>query len=193
MNRVRQRVFLLFLLAVCSFPIVNAQKVAIKTNALYGATTTPNLGLEFGLGKRTTLDVMSGYNPFTFSNNKKLKHILVQPELRYWFCEVFNGHFIGLHGHGAQFNVGNMDVSVGRLEDLKGRRYEGYLYGGGLSYGYQWMLSNRWNLEASVGGGYARIHYDKYPCGTCGTKLAEGKYNYWGITRASLSIIYFLK
>ena len=76
-------------------------KIAIKTNALYWATSTPNLGLEIGLAKKLTLDISGNYNPWKFSDNKQLKHWLVQPELRYWLCERFNGSFFGLHGHYA--------------------------------------------------------------------------------------------
>lgn len=173
---------------------VHAQKVAVKTNLAYwGAAVSPNIALEFGLSKKFTLEAGGGFNLWTFDDNKKAKHWLVQPELRYWFCDIFNGHFIGLHAHGAQFNVGNWDIPIGRLDVLKENRYEGYLYGGGLSYGYQWMLGNRWNLETSIGGGYARIHYDKYPCANCGTKVGEGKTNYWGITKAAVSLIYIIK
>ena len=32
-------------------------KFAIKTNALYWATSTPNLGIELGLAKKLTLDI----------------------------------------------------------------------------------------------------------------------------------------
>ena len=32
--------------------------------ALYWSSTTPNLSLEFGLGKRTTLDLTGAYNPW---------------------------------------------------------------------------------------------------------------------------------
>ena len=71
-------------------------KIAIKTNALYWATSTPNLGLEIGLAKKLTLDISGNYNPWKFSDNKQLKHWLIQPELRYWLCERFNGSFCGL-------------------------------------------------------------------------------------------------
>ena len=57
-------------------------KFAIKTNALYWATTTANLGFEVGLSKKLTLDVSGNYNPWEFSNHKQIKHWLVQPELR---------------------------------------------------------------------------------------------------------------
>lgn len=175
------------------FTLAHGQSAAVKTNFAYWATATPNVGVEFALGKKNTLEIGGGLNPFTFSDNKKFKHWLVQPELRYWFCERFNGHFVGLHAHGAQFNVGGWDIPVGRLDAFKDSRYEGYLYGGGISYGYQWVLTPRWNLEASIGGGYARIHYSKYPCTTCGTKLDEGKHNYFGITKAAVSLIYVIK
>lgn len=42
---------------------VFAQKVAVKTNVLYWATTTPNLGVEFGLGKKTSLELSVGIIP----------------------------------------------------------------------------------------------------------------------------------
>lgn len=171
-----------------------SQSIGAKTNFAYWATAgSPNLALEFSLGKKFTLEMGGGFNLWTFSDNKKAKHWLVQPELRYWFCESFNGHFLGLHLHGAQFNAGGWDIPVGRLDKLKDRRYEGYLYGAGLSYGFQWILSPRWSFEVGIGGGFARIHYDEFPCTNCGTKITEGNYNYWGITKASISLIYMIK
>ena len=56
----------------------------IKTNLLYDATTTFNLGLEFRTGAKTSFDIPVSYNPWTFSDNKKWKHILIQPEFRRW-------------------------------------------------------------------------------------------------------------
>ncbi|MDO5663798.1 MAG: DUF3575 domain-containing protein [Bacteroidia bacterium] len=191
LRKVRLLIVLLLTGAIFS---VYSQKVAVKTNfAYWGAVGSPNAALEIGLGKKMTLELGGGFNLWTFENNKKAKHWLAQPELRYWFCEKFNGHFVGLHGHGAQFNIGGWNIPVGRLEKFKNNRYEGYLYGAGLSYGYQWVLSPRWNFEASVGAGFARLHYDKYPCVTCGSKLGEGKYNYWGVTKAAVSLIYVIK
>jgi hypothetical protein len=158
-----------------------------------GVAASPNASLELSLGKRTTLELGGGFNFWNRSENKSTKHWLMQPELRYWFCESFNGHFLGVHGHGAQFNVGNLDIPVGRLDTFKNRRYEGYLLGGGISWGYQWVMSPRWNFEVNLGGGYARIDYTEYCGKKCGSPIKEGKYNYWGVTRAGLSLVYFIK
>ena len=147
MHRINRILFVSLFLSVITVTVVHGQKTAVKNNLIYDATATPNLALEIALGKKTTLELGAGYNPFTFSENKKAKHWLVQPELRLWTCEAFNGHFFGIHGHAAQFNVGGWDIPVGRLEIFKDNRYQGYLYGGGISYGYQWLLSPRWNLE----------------------------------------------
>ena len=168
-----------------------AQTVAAKTNLMHWATmATPNLSLEVALAPHWTLDLTGGLNLWTFKDDAKAIHWLAQPEARYWFCNVFDGHFLGLHLHGGQYNVGNLDIPIGRLKVFKDARYQGYYYGAGLSYGYQWILSRHWNLEASLGGGYARIFYEQYPCAECGNKLGEGYYNYWGVTRATLSLVY---
>lgn len=169
-----------------------AQSVALKTNLLYWATTTPNIGLEFKLSPRFTLDVSGGFNPFKFEHNRKLQHWTVSPELRYWTCDAFNGHFFGLHGTASSFNVNDIDFPLGRLKVLNDYRYQGWLVGGGLTYGYQVMLGKKFNLELSISGGYAYIDYEKYECVNCGKKIGEGVEHYLGVTKATLSLIYLI-
>ncbi len=40
----------------------------------------------------------------------RFKHWMVQPEARYWLCEKFNGHFLGVHAHYADYNVGGLKI-----------------------------------------------------------------------------------
>ncbi|MEG1607089.1 MAG: DUF3575 domain-containing protein [Mucinivorans sp.] len=185
------------LILAIAFPLsAISQKAAIKANLLYGATTlTPNLGLEVGLGKHTTIDLSGGYNPWNRTagknDNKKLVHWLVQPEFRYWLCQRFNGHFFGVHALGGQYNIAGHKLLGMVSADY---RYEGYMVGGGLTYGYQFVLGRNWNLEASIGIGYARLHYDKYNCPTCSALLERGvNKNYFGPTKASISIIFTIR
>ena len=112
---------------LCNTANSYAQKVAVKTNLLYDATTTMNLGLEIGLGKKWSLDLSGNYNPWKFDDETRLRHWGVQPELRYWLCEKFNGHFLGLHGHYAKYNVGGMSFLSDNMEH---HRYQGHLWGG---------------------------------------------------------------
>lgn len=175
-----------------------AQEVALKTDLLYGASTyTPNLGVETGLGRHTTLDVWAGYNPWNLegsrNDNKKLVHWLIQPEFRYWLCEKFNGHFLGAHALGSQFNISGYNLPLLLEKGSKQYRYRGWAVGAGLSYGYQLLLGKRWNMEFSLGVGYAYLDYNKYPCRKCGNKLDSGHKHYFGPTRASVSLIYIIK
>ena len=86
------------MLAVTAFIAKSdAQVVGIKTNLVQWATVSPNLGVEIGLGKQTTLDISAGFNPFKFSHDRQWRHWMVQPEFRWWTCERFNGHFLGAH------------------------------------------------------------------------------------------------
>ncbi|MDC7180987.1 DUF3575 domain-containing protein, partial [Bacteroides cellulosilyticus] len=42
-------------------------------------------------------------------------------------------------------------------------------------------------------GGYARMEYDKYRCAGCGERMGHYKRNYFGPTRAGVSLIYFIR
>jgi len=165
------------------------QDIVIKSNLLYDATTTMNLGVEIKTGAKTTFELPFNYNPWTFSKNKKAKHFLVQPELRFWTCEAFSGHFFGIHGHYSYFNVGG----IGPLKIIKNYRHEGWLAGAGISYGYNWFLSKRWSIEATVGVGYAYMDYGRYECQKCGEKIADKTHHYFGPTKAGITLIYYLK
>ena len=189
MNRPTARLVSALLLFLCSTALYG-QQIAMKSNLLYDATSTFNLGIETGLSSRWSLDFSASYNPWTFSGNKKMKHFFVQPEVRYWFCETFNGHFVGAHLIGGVYNVGG--VSLPGLN--KDYRYEGTMLGAGLTYGYQWMIGKRWSIEAALGVGYVYTKYDKYECKHCGDKLeSKQKNGFLTPTKAAFSIVYFIK
>ena len=183
------------LMALFAGMFAAAQKVALKTNLLYDATATVNAGIEIGLAPRWTLDISGNFNDWTMSHNRKWKHWLVQPEARYWFCERFSGHFIGIHAHGGEYNFGNLKNGIKFLgsdfSKLTDNRYQGWYVGGGLSYGYAWILGKHWNLEAELGIGYIYTRFDKYPCAECGEKIEEdASHHYFGPTKLALSIVY---
>ena len=164
---------------------------ALKSNLLHDITTSLNLGLEVKIIRKITLDLPVTLNPWTFNReeNTKFKFLLAQPELRFWSCEAFNGHFFGIHGHYAYFNVGHMP-SPPFPETMNKHRFEGELMGAGISYGYHWLISPRWSLEAEIGGGYARLWYDKYPCNVCAKLIGREQKNYYGVTRAGITLLY---
>lgn len=192
----------LALIISVAFCFADTHEVAVKTNLVYDALTTPNIGFEIGMGKKTTAQLFYGVNPWTYDRStldvKKMKHWSLLGEYRWWHCSKFNGSFIGIHAFGGQFNAGNMDIPFPGMffggdnisKTLNDFRYEGTMAGVGFSYGYQWMLSEHWNFEASAGVGYAHAWYDKHACGMCGALLDKGSTNYVGLTRLALSLLY---
>ena len=107
------RLLCALVLGVSGLASANAQ-FAVKTNLLYDATTTPNLGVEIGVGNKKTLQLFYGLNQWSFdgSNDRqhKLKHWMLMPELRWWTCSKFNGHFMGFHLLGGQYNAANINL-----------------------------------------------------------------------------------
>lgn len=191
--RAKVLLFAAFLIVSSSFNQIFAQQVAVKTNLLYDATTTPNIGAEIGIGRKHSLQLYYGLNPWKFntdSGEKFFKHWMLAPEYRYWFCHRFQGSFIGIHGLGGEFDAANVKLPFGMYKGLRDHRYEGWYIGGGISYGYQWVLSRHWNFEASAGLGVVYAKYQKFECGECGRKIKDGHTTYVGPTKAVMSLIY---
>lgn len=199
-----RRSLIIFFLLLFSGISVNAQRIGVKTNALYLATSTPNIGLEFAFADRFSLELEGGYNPWTLDSdrNMKAKHFLVSPEVRYWFCEAFNGHFIGINANYTLFNLSGVDVpavffpsarSAMVLEDLKNRRSEGWAAGAGLTYGCAWPIARRWNLECTVGLGYWYTDYDKFESRKCGLFQEHVSHGAFGPTALGISFIYLIR
>lgn len=173
---------------------------AIRTNLVYWGTLTPNLGVEFGLSHKMTLNLIGAYNPWnlnaTEDNYKKMVHFLVEPELRYWFCERFNGHALGVHGIYSSYNVAGHDIQPWLGKPLlfeKDFRYEGSAFGAGASYNYHWMLGKHFGLEFQLGIGFAYMKYDKFDCQLCADRIGTFTKTYIGPTKIGINLIFVLK
>lgn len=161
---------------------------AVKTNVLYDATATINLGVEMKVAPKWSIDVSGNFISWK-PGGHSYKHWLAQPEARYWFCEAMGGHFVGLHLLGGQYNIYNLRLPLGL--SVKDKRYQGWGIGGGLSYGYSWLLHKHWNVEAEIGVGYVWTRYDVFECENCGRKIESDKtHNYVGPTKAAINLVY---
>ena len=147
------------MLAVITPRIASAQSIAVKSNVLYDLTGTFNLGGEIRCDDTHSFNLSVNYNPWNLGENKKMKHILIQPEYRWWLNETFIGSFFGVQAHFAQYNFGGTTP----FTTVKNNRYQGNLIGCGITYGHQWLLSTFWSLEASISVGYAHLTYADTP------------------------------
>ena len=191
-----KRAFFLLLIAIAGlFQGIRAQEYALKTNLLSDGLLNPNAAFEIGLAPKWTLDLSGEFNLWTLSHDRRWRHWAFQPEGRYWFCDRFAGHFVGAHLLGGQYNVGGLDLDFSFLgtdfSKLKDHRYQGWFVGAGIAYGYDWILSRHWNLEAEIGIGWTYTRYDRFRCAGCGKKVETNKpHNYFGPTKLAINIVY---
>lgn len=174
---------------------MQAQRVVgLKTNLLYDLTATINAGIEFGLKPKWSLDISGNFNGWKI-DDQTWKHWMLQPEARYWLCDRYAGHFFAVHAIGGQFNWGHFknafDFLGTHFSTLKDHRAQGWGVGGGIGYGYAWILNKHWNFEAEIGVGVIQTWYDVYNCLECAKKVASDKrHTYYGPTKAALNIVY---
>ena len=174
---------------------IQARDLALKTNILYDAALTVNLGGEVALAPKWSFDLSGNLNAWTV-NSHKWKHWMVQPEARYWFCDAMAGHFVAAHALGGQYNVGHIDMGslnfLGtNLKNLKDHRYQGWYGGLGVAYGYSWILSRHFNIEAELGVGWIYTKFDTFECAGCGRRVNTGRsHNYVGPTKAAINLVY---
>lgn len=120
---------------------------------------------------------------------------LYNPKCAIGYATVLVRIFFGFHLHGGQYNIGGIDGKVKFLgtdaRKLKDARYQGWLVGTGIAYGYAWILGRHWNLEAEIGLGYSYTRYDKFRCAGCGKKVETNKpHHYVGPTKAAINLVY---
>ena len=172
----------------------SAQKAALKTNLLYDATATINIGGEVGLAPKWTAELTGNFNNWSVGGHL-WKQWMLQPEVRYWLCQRFAGHFFGAHLLGGQFNFGKVNLPFKFLgtdfSELKDLRRQGWMAGAGIAYGYSWILNRHWNLEAEIGFGWVYTRSDEFECFDCGKRTKTNiVHNYVGPTKAALNLIY---
>ena len=191
-----KKILTVLVMLLAAWPASRAQDVGLKTNLLYDALLSPNLGIEVGLAPKWSLDIPVTVNLWTV-NDKRWKQWMVQPEARYWFCQRFSGSFLGIHAIGGQYNFGHLNFG-GRnflgtnLKYLEDHRIQGWMAGAGVAYGYSWILSRHWNIEAEIGVGWIFTRYDAFNCQGCGKKVKEDEtHNYYGPTKAAVNLIYY--
>jgi len=178
----------------------DAPLISVKSNLVPVYAGSLNAGVELVLRRQITFDdsmtslfIPVSYNPFTYKDNSKMRHIAFQPEFRFRIPAPAGSIYTGIHGLFASYNVGGIDVPFNLAPSLKEQRYQGQLFGAGLGAGYYLKLGRSFGMEASVGAGYVYMQHEVFRCESCGYKLGDETKSYLGLTRAAISIAYVIK
>lgn len=156
--------------------VVKQPRVALRTNLLYDATLTPNLGMDVRVDSLWTVGLLAGLNAWDIdkAKNKKWRHMLFSLRARKYRDSLFHkGYFEGdlIYSH---FNVGNTKIPFGIYSAVKDRRLQGDLIALGGKYGYSWILSRSWRIEAEAGVAVGYAWFKEYDCDHCGTYYGKG-------------------
>ncbi|WP_368666933.1 DUF3575 domain-containing protein [Dysgonomonas sp. 511] len=169
---------LMIVLCLCASR-AQAQFYSVGTNVPALGTATINAEISMTLDRKWSLHLPVYYNPFVFGNNKKLQNFTLAPGVRYWLLESYVHAFIGTNAIGSKYHF-----------TWKDSRYQGQAYGLGISVGYAWLLSPRWNIELEAGIGLVWADYTKYDCEECEKK--QGDYTRWepAPNKLGVSLVY---
>lgn len=152
-------------------------RVALRTNLLYDATLSPNLGVDVRVDSTWTVGLLAGVNAWDIDKekNKKWRHVLFSFRARKYLKGLafqknyFEGDLIYSH-----YNVGNTKIPFGLYSAVKDRRLQGDLIALGGKYGYSWIMARNWRIEAEAGVAVGYAWFKEYDCPHCGTFLGNG-------------------
>lgn len=145
-----------------------ARGQSIKTNLPLLLAGTPNVGIEWNVGRQFTVNGDVLWMPYMFKKHEEVFRTLigsvdlryyVRPK-RYYTNNMFDGFYVGPYAMYGNFNVGLYDGP-----DTESYRREGWGVSAGVSLGYKFYLSNRFRLDVNLGIGYAHMQFDKYLLG----------------------------
>lgn len=176
-------VFSLFLI---NTPTSKAQNLALKTNMLYDVLSVPSLGCEVAVAKHFSAGIMCTYNPIKYGD-KKWKNFSFQPELKYWFHRKYTGPFVGVNMITGGFNVDNIHAY-----GLYGKHRQGHFVGGGVSVGYNLILSNRFSMEFALGADYVHAKFERFREGDLPYKEGDFSGNTVLPTGTGVTLVYII-
>lgn len=167
---------------------------ALKTNMLFDAAMMPNVELEVPLGYRWSVNGEYMFPWWLFEDEKYSLQILMGGlEGRYWLGnranrksrDVLTGHFLGFYAGGGKYDL-----------QWKENGYQGeFFIAAGISYGYAKKIARNFRLEFNIGIGVLRTDYRHYHARDNYQSLLwqeNGKYTWFGPTKAKISLVWLL-
>lgn len=168
--------------------------LALKTNLLFDAALMPNVEIEVPVGKRWSVNGEYAFPWWQFDRGKYCMQVLMGGlEGRYWLGsrksredrEVLTGHFLGLYAGGGKY-----DLQWGE------KGYQGeFFITAGVSYGWATRIARHLHLEFNIGIGLLRTDYRHYHARDNYQTLLwqeNGKYTWFGPTKAKISLVWLL-
>lgn len=166
------------------------KSVYVKGNALFIPIGIVNLALEHQITKKITVQGDVFISPWKSFAGHELQYYSISLEGRYYFDEAFKHWYVGANIAGSKFNVQKWnywsdsvftDEETGITRKNSDLYQKGYSIIVGVTAGYQFKVSDRWNIDlyGTVGTsqdfykGYDRSRGDRYDKATGYNKSGE--------------------
>lgn len=173
---------------------VPQRRIALRTNLLYDATLSPNIGVDVRVDSTWTVGLLAGINAWDIDKekNKKWRHMLFSLRARKFLNDsVFHKGYIETDVIYSHFNVGNVKFPFGLYKSVRDRRLQGDLVALGGKYGYSWILARNWRIEAEAGVAVGYAWFKEYDCPHCGTFLGNGD-RIFLLPQLGINIVYII-
>ena len=168
-------------------------RMALRTNLLYDATLSPNLGVDVRVDSAWTVGLLVGINAWDIDKekNKKWRHALFSIRARKYRDSLFHKGYYEADVIYSHYNVGNTKIPFGLYSAVKDRRLQGDLIALGGKYGYSWILSRTWRIEAEAGVAVGYAWFKEYDCDHCGTYYGKGD-RIFRLPQLGVNVVYII-
>ncbi len=148
----------------------NSTSVYIKGNALFIPIGIVNLALEHQLSKKFTVQGDVLISPWKSFAGHQLQYYSVSAEGRYYFNEAFRHFYVGANISASSFVLQKWDYwsdgpyynDFGEVFVTSNLYQKGYSVIFGVTLGYQFKVSDRWNIDLYGTLGTSQDFYKGY-------------------------------
>ena len=173
---------------------VPQRRIALRTNLLYDATLSPNIGVDVRVDSTWTVGLLAGINAWDIDKekNKKWRHMLFSLRARKYLNDtIYHKRYVEVDAIYSHFNVGNVKFPFGLYKSVRDRRLQGDLVALGGKYGYSWILARNWRIEAEAGVAVGYAWFKEYDCPHCGTFLGDGD-RIFLLPQVGINVVYII-
>ena len=177
-----------------SHQVLGQNRVAIRSNLLYDATLSPNLGIEVRVDTTWSVGGSVGINAWDIDKqkNRKWRHLLISPKVRKYLGDsLFHRGYLEGNLIYSHYNVGNVKFPFGLYRSVRERRLQGDLLALGAKYGYAWIMARNWRIEAEAGIAVGYAWFKEFECPHCGAQLGEGN-RIFLLPQLGINVVYII-
>lgn len=150
---------------------ISPKKLYIKANALFLPVGILNAGLEYQINKKMTIQGDVLISPWKSFAGKYAQFYMIGFDGRYYFNEAFKHWYVGANISAARFIIQKWDYwsdnpyqytptsPTYKTSDLYQNGFSVIL---GATVGYQFKLSENWNMDLYASAGTVQSYYRGY-------------------------------